>query len=552
MGELLDRVRSGSGGVLLIEGAAGMGKSRLIGEGVRMADRVGFPVGLGAAEPSDSVAELAPLLRALFDGSEPLLDRAGLRSLHVASEQRYWRLQGLQSLLERAALDGPLLIFLDDVQWVDSGTVAALRALPPRLASLPIGWVLAMRPDQGPGPLRSAVEYLAGEGAARLALEPLSKAAVAQVVRDLLQADPDETVVRMAGDAGGNPFLLVELLEGLRQEGLVRVESDGATLTDHRLPERVRSSMRERLGRMSESARQLATVAGSLGRTFSVSELSEMVGTPPGSLLTPVEQLIEAGIVRERGDELGFQHDLIREAVRGACAPSTRRALDRQAADVMLGRGALPVEVAIQLAAGAGPGDEVAITTLLAAAEALATTEPGASADLSLRALELAPERHPLRGPLVVQAAISLHEAGRVAEGKAFADGALRALLPHEQEAEVRLSIARMLSLSPDVRAHTGRLALELPGLSDSLRDRHLALLFHNLVVAGRPRDAHALMGQTEAAVLATADADADFAFALASAGLSYLGDDFDRTLKQLETAIRLGRAANDEARERL
>jgi predicted ATPase len=276
-----------------------------------------------------------------------------------------------------------LFIFLDDVQWVDSGTVAALRALPPRLGSLPIGWVLAMRPDQSPGQLRSVVEYLVGEGAERLALEPLHGPAVVQVARDLLHAEPDETLVRMACEAGGNPFPLVELLEGPRQEKLVLVDSGHATLTEHRLPERARASMRERLARMSDSTRQLAAVAGSLGRTFSVSEVSEMLDLPPGSLLTPVEQLIEAGIVREHGDELGFQHDLIREAVRGACAPSGRRALDRQAADVMLARGALPVEVAIQLAAGAMPGDEVAITTLLAAAEALATTEPGASADLS-------------------------------------------------------------------------------------------------------------------------------------------------------------------------
>ena len=67
-GEVLGRVRAGSGAVLLIEGAAGMGKSRLIGEGVRMAHRLAIPVGVGAAEPSESVAELAPLLRALFDG----------------------------------------------------------------------------------------------------------------------------------------------------------------------------------------------------------------------------------------------------------------------------------------------------------------------------------------------------------------------------------------------------------------------------------------------------------------------------------------------------
>ena len=417
------------------------------------------------------------LLRALFDGSEPLLDRAGLSSLHAAPEQRYWRLQDLQSLLERAAIDRPLLIFLDDVQWVDRGTVAALRALPPRLASLPVGWVLAMRPDQGPGQLRSAVEYLAGEGAERLALEPLSEAAVAQVVRDVLQAEPDEMLVRMACEAGGSPFLLVELLEGLRQEGLVGVDSGRATLTDARFPERVRASMRERLGRMSDSALQVATVAGSLGRTFSVSELSEMLGLPPGLLLTSVEELVEAGIVRERGDELGVQHDLIREAVRGACAPSARRALDRQAADVMLGRGALPVEVAIQLAAGAAPGDEVAITTLLAAAEALATTDPGASADLSRRALELAPERHPLRGPLVVQAAMSLHAAGRIEEAKAFANNAMRHVLPVAEEAEVRLGIAGMWLLSPDVRVHASMEALKLEGVAEHLRLAHMAKL---------------------------------------------------------------------------
>ena len=333
LGEQFDRVRSGSGAVLLIEGEAGMGKSRLIGEGVTMARRRSFPIGIGAAEPSESVAELAPLLRALFDGPEPLLDRAGLSGLHAAPEQRYWRLQDLQSLLERAAMDSPLLIFLDDVQWADSGTVAALRALPPGLASLPIGWILAMRSDQGSGQLRSAVEYLADEGAERLVLEPLSQAAVAEMASDVMQAEPDEALLEMAGEAGGNPFLLVELLEGLREEELVRVDSGRATLADSRLPDRVGTSMRERLARMSESPRQVATVAGSLGRTFSISELAEMLGLVPASLLTPVEQLIEAGIVRERGDQLCFQHDLIREAVRHACcavSPPRARSASRR------------------------------------------------------------------------------------------------------------------------------------------------------------------------------------------------------------------------------
>jgi DNA-binding CsgD family transcriptional regulator/tetratricopeptide (TPR) repeat protein len=540
LGDQLDRVRSGSGAVLLIEVAAGMGKSRLIGEGVRMGHRLSYPVGVGAAEPSESVAELAPLLRALFDGPEPLLDRAGLSSIHAAPEQRYWRLQDLQSLLERAAMNSPLLIFLDDLQWVDSGTVAALRALPPRLASLPIGWVLAMRPDQGPGQLRSAVDHLVDEGAERLVLEPLSQDAVAQVASDVMRAEPDEALLRMAGEAGGNPFLLVDLLEGLRQEELVRVDSGHATLTAYRLPDRVRRSMRERLARMSESARQLATVAGSLGRTFSVSDLAEMLGRTPASVLSSVEELIEAGIVRERGDQLCFQHDLIREAVRDACAPSARRALDRQAADVMLAQGALPVEVAIQLAASAVPGDEVAITTLLSAAEALATTDPGASADLSRRALELAPERHPLRGPLVVQAAMSLHAAGRMEEAKAFADNAMRDVLPVAQEAGVRLGIAGMWLVSSDVRVHASREALKLQGLPEPLRVEHMARLAYNLVPGGRTEEAEEALSEAVAAG-ARLDPVARFPLALSEGGLQYVGGHFARALELFEAILRDG-----------
>jgi DNA-binding CsgD family transcriptional regulator len=538
LGGLLERVRSGSGAVVVIEGEAGMGKSRLIGEGVRMARRLSLAAGVAAAEPSESVAELAPLLRALFGGPKPLVDPGGLTSVHAAPEQRYWRLQDLESLLEHAATDGPLLIFLDDVQWVDGGTVAALRALPPVMASLPIGWVLALRPDRGSSDLRRALDYLVEEGAERLVLEALSQAAVAQIASDVMDAEPDENLLQIAGEAGGNPFLLVELLEGLREEELVQLDSGQATLTDYRLPDRVRVSMRERLARLSEPARQVATVAGSLGRTFSVAELAAMFDVAPASLLPSVERVIEAGILGEREDRLGFRHDLIREAVRLASAPSARRALDRQAADVMLARGALPVEVALQLAASADPGDEVAIATLLAAAEGLATNDPGASADLSRRALELAPERHPLRGPLVVQTAMSLHAAGRIDQAKAFADNAMREVLPAAQEAEVRLGIAGMWSVSPDVRVHASREALKLKGLPEQLRLAHMATLAYNLVVAGRTDEAKTALSDAVAAG-APLDNVARFPLALSEAGLHYAGGDFAAALASFETILR-------------
>jgi predicted ATPase len=184
VGVQLDRVRSGVGAVVLVEGEPGIGKTRLLTEAARVARRLAFRVGAGAAEPGGGVVELAPLMTALFDGAHPLLERSELRERRSLPEQRYWLLEDLQALLERAALDAPLVISLDDLQWADSGTAAALFALPARLADLPIAWILAFRRDQGSPPLLRSIEHLHGNGAERIVLGPLDDAAVAQLAED--------------------------------------------------------------------------------------------------------------------------------------------------------------------------------------------------------------------------------------------------------------------------------------------------------------------------------------------------------------------------------
>ncbi len=529
-----------------------MGKSRLLAEGARIAARMSFRVGSGAAEPVESVVELAPLMAALFDGLEPLLDREALQALHALPEQRYWLLQDVQALLERAALEQPLLLCLDDLQWSDSGTAAALRALPARLAALPIAWLIAFRPDQGSRQLLSAFEYLERGGAEKIVLRPLDDAAVAQVAVDVMRAEPDDALLELVKRAHGSPFLVMELLSGLRDEQLVRVESGHAELVEERLPRRVGESMRERLRGMSEPAREAAIVAASLGRRFSFNDLATMLDQPPSGMLSPVDELISFGVVIESDEQLAFHHDIIRDAVRASLPVSARRALDRQAADVLLAAGATPVEVATQLAASAELGDELAITTLLKASEALAMSDPGAAADLSRRGLELAPRRHPLRGPLVAQTAVLLHEAGRVEEARAFADTSLREALPSEQEAEVRLSIAGMFALSPDVRVDAGRQALALPDLPPGLRARHLAGLVHNLMVGGRYEDARAKLAEARAGVSSSGDANAAFMLDLAEGGLEAVAGRFGHALELTEAAARSGSATHDYARERL
>src|SRR5256885_16969445 len=109
IGVQLDRVRSGVGAVVLVEGEPGMGKTRLLAEAARVARRLAFRVGAGAAEPGAEVVELGALMTALFDGPQPLLQRSGLRELHSLPEQRDWLLQDLQAVLERGALGGAVL-----------------------------------------------------------------------------------------------------------------------------------------------------------------------------------------------------------------------------------------------------------------------------------------------------------------------------------------------------------------------------------------------------------------------------------------------------------
>src|SRR6266404_6138143 len=548
----LERLSDGAEAIVIVEGAAGMGKSRLLAEVSTIAHDLGIRVGASAADPSETVVELATLLAALFDGAEPLLDPGEFNTLHAPPEQRFWLLRDLQALLERAALESPLRISLDDALWVDGGTAAALRTLPMRLMGLPIAWIIALRPPRDSTPLVHALDQLKRDGARTIVLGPLDEAAIERLAMDMLAARPDESILDQLAAADGSPFIVVETLLGLQEEDRIRVVDGRAELIDGGLPRRVHEKMRERLGRLSDEAGDAVTVAASLGRTFTFDELARTLGRPASDLLTPVGELLEANLLVERDEHLAFWHDITREAVRASVPVTARRALDRQAAVVLLEAGALPVEVAVQLAASAEVGDEVAIATLLDAAKALVTSDPATAAAFGRRALEIAPAHHPQRGEIVGTTAIALHIAGDSEQAIAFADRALRETLPALQEAEVRLSIAGMFAISPEIRIGAGRLALNLPDLPETLRARHLACLFHNLVTAGRLHEGRALLEETRVAVESADDARAMFTLRVAESALEYTDDQFDLSLELITSAYRDGIFAGDDQRLRL
>ena len=547
----LSQVQSGTGCVVVVEGSAGLGKTRLLDECASIAGEFSFRAGRGAAEPG-RVIELGALFDALFEGDPPVADRRALNDLHASSEFLFWLLQDVQALIEEAALKSPVLICLDDLQWSGSSLSFAIRQLPLRLSSFPVAWVMAFRPGQGLPQAQQAKAELIESGAELIRLRPLKREAVAQIATDVLGAEADEELLQKAERVQGNPFLLVEFFRGLQDDLLVSLDSGRATLVEDRLPHRVSDSMRGRLARMSPASERAATLASGLGRRFSIHDLAAMTGMPLTELIDPVNELVQADIFAADGGQLAFRHDIIREAVRGSMLLPVRRAVDRQAADVLLARGALPVEVAAQLVESAEPGDDIAIETALNATRVLGASDPAMAAELAEKALDLTPIRHILRGPLVSQRVVSLFAAGLAEEGKRFADSALREALPTEEEATVRNSVASMFDLSPEVRAENARAGLALPSLPTDLRAELWAALYHSLSVAGRRDEALEIEASAREAAYASTSEVCRFAFEVPEAGVAYQLLDFGRSLEILLTAERRELNGQGDPRARL
>lgn len=554
----LVKARDGAGHVVLIQGSAGLGKTRLIDACAEIGADLSFQVGRGLTEvePERRVFDQAPrveaLLQALFDGHPPIVERSALNDLRNSPEMVFWLLHDLQSLMERAALREPLLICLDDLHCCGTSCASALRELPIRLSSFPIVWVLSFRPNDGIEQFQASMQILADAGADVIRLKPLSQTAVGQVAVDILGAKPDADLLQRAARVQGNPFLVVEYFRGLQDDGIVAVESGRAFLTEDRLPHRLSDSMRGRLARMSAPADRVATFASALGQRFSLHDLEAMTAIPLAQLVEPVHELVKADILTANDDHLSFRHDLIREAVRASLMPPVRRALDRQASDVFLARGALPIEVAVQLSKSAEPGDNVAIEALLQAADSIGVTDPAAGAELAARALELAPKYHPLRGPLVVRQVVSLFAAGSGEEGKRIADSALRQSLSPEDEGRVRFSIASMFDISPALRIENARAGLALSSLSTDLRGSLWAALYHSLSVGGYTKEALEVSASAREAAYASADPAAWLRFELPESAVHYQALDFERALDVIDVAVRRDHKGQEDARARL
>ena len=471
--DLLCQAEHGRGGVLLVEGALGMGKTRLLGEAADAAARRGFAVMRGATDEVRRLAPLAPLLSALEESAHSLLASGGIGGSDAA-DVRFWLMEQLRGRLEERAARGPVLLPLDDLHWADPTTLLALRLLPPDLASYPLVWMLARSRGSGDPALDRLYEVHEGEGATRIVLGPLDEVAVAEVADDVFDASPDVGLLALAKEAGGNPFFLVELFQGLRDENAVEVDSGHARLVSARPPGRLPTITRVRLETLSARTRQLLQVAAVLGHSFSVDDLAAMLGEPTGQLVPSLEEALAAEIVVPRADVLEFRHHLLWRAVSETLALPVRQALHREAGEMLLRRGGSAVPAAAHLMTYARPGDTRALVALDRAAREVLPSSPQTAADLAMRALDLTGPSEADRFDRTVTAISALTAAGRPSEAAELARTALDRVCEPGQTARLRFELAYVLMQAgrPDEATTEAEKVLTQPDLSEDLRGR--------------------------------------------------------------------------------
>ena len=129
IGALVTALVQGRGGVLVIEGPPGIGKSRLLTEVIALADKSGVRTLLGEAFEYQQTVPFFALFMATLRADPPVGDADALRRVGGTEDLRYWVVHHLQDAIVAAAAETPLAIVLEDIHWADNGTLLALRAL---------------------------------------------------------------------------------------------------------------------------------------------------------------------------------------------------------------------------------------------------------------------------------------------------------------------------------------------------------------------------------------------------------------------------------------
>jgi DNA-binding NarL/FixJ family response regulator len=400
---LEDAARSaaaGRGGLVLLAGEAGVGKTRLAEAALR-GSGVDVLRGAATATATPPYGPVVAALRSHLRSRPAALRSCGPLRAHLAmllpelgrataQSDRATLFEAIRCAFETIARAEPAAVLLDDLQWSDEATLELLAALAAPLRELPLLVVGAYRTDELPRdhPLRRLRADLRRARILReLQVGPLDEAASTALAEQVLGEPVSPRLAAVLHDrTQGVPFFVEELAEALRCGGRLVAGDSGLELTGDAelpVPDTIRDAVLLRTAGLSEAGRNAAEAASVAGAEFAV-ELVAALGCEPG-----LAELLRTGLVEEReGGRAAFRHALARGAIYESVPWLRRRSLHRRLAEQLEASGAPSTEIAVhKLAAG---DRESAVEALLAAAADLAAVHAYRdAARAGHRALEL-------------------------------------------------------------------------------------------------------------------------------------------------------------------